>query len=188
MMKEYTWTEYLASLPAARDEGHYPSSWTDNESFDTAMHKMANGDEAYAAMADKLLDQLQDLSEGMPVREWTASPIGAYPIVPEVLSGMPACMRILSPSGELTPVKVVISSTSSGAVSKETMTKRGVAVLALIQKLQVIRPVELYILVEGNDEHVRDDLFQMIRVDTKPLSVAHACFALANVGDRKSVV
>jgi hypothetical protein len=49
-------------------------------------------------------------------------------------------------------------------------------------KLKAVRPVELSILVEGDFGSGRGNLFQLITVDTKPLSIAHACFALANVG------
>lgn len=183
MKVEYTWSEYLASLPAASARAHYAGGdWTDGESFDSALRKMAMGDDTYAHMADALLDKLSDLAEGVPQREWTPAPYGAFPCVPEYLAGMPTNMRAMSPSGELSPVKVVVSTTCSGGLDKETMTKRGVTVLALVMKLQQIRPVELYVLVEGNDENRKDNLFQLIKLDTKPLSIAHACFALANVG------
>jgi hypothetical protein len=179
---EFTWGEYLASLPAAAERSlAHGGSWTDFETFDSALRKMTHGDDAYAAMADELLDKLADLSEGAPVREWAPGAIGAYCVVPEAIMGLPQCMRQLAPAGELSPVKIVISSTCSAGVDKRVMTERGVAILALLQKLQAIRAVELYILVEGN-EGGAGNLFQMIRVDTKPLSVAHACFALANVG------
>jgi hypothetical protein len=183
MKLDFTWTEYLASL-AKFDDYHGASDWTDGESFASAREKMAHGDDSYASMADRLLDSLSTVTDGVPVREWAPSPMGAYPVVPEFLSGMPACMRAMSSSPtELSPVRIVVSSTCSAGIDKETMTRRGVAVLALVQKLQQIRPVELVILVEGNDERGgKKNLFQLIAVDTKPLSVAHACFALANVG------
>lgn len=179
---EFTWGEYLATLPAAASHSlARGDSWTDHETFDSALRKMTHGDDAYAPMADALLDKLADLAEGAPVREWAPSVMGAYPVVPEAIMGLPLCMRQLSPAGELSPVKIVISSTCSAGVDKKIMTQRGVAILALLQKLQAIRPVELFILVEGN-EGGSGNLFQMIKVDTKPLSIAHACFALANVG------
>lgn len=186
MMKEYTWSEYLESLAPCAGSGwakESGSDWTDGESFETAKYKMANGDDSYAHMADALLEKISDLAEGVPVREWSPSPIGAYPVVPEFLTGRPDCMRVMSTTGELSPVKIVISTTCSAGLDKETMTRRGVAVLALVMKLQQIRPVELYVLVEGNGGYKGDrNVFQMIKLDTKPLSIAHACFALANVG------
>ena len=182
MKLEFSWSEYLESLRGAVSASRSASDWTDGESWTSAMHKMAYGDDTYAAMADKLLDEIAEVSEGIPVREWNPSPMGAYAVVPEFIMGFPTCMRTIAPSGELSPVKIVVSSTCSGGIDKSTMTKRGVAILALVRKLQMLRPVELYILVEGNDEKESDNLFQLIRLDTKPLSVAHACFALANVG------
>jgi hypothetical protein len=185
MMVEYTWSEYLASLDDAKSHGSaYGYEFTDNESWDSAMAKMTHGDDKHVSKADALLDKLSDVSEGVPVREWTPSPMGAYPVVPEFLSGMPTCMRSLSPAGELAPLKVVVSTTSSGGLDLETLRRRGVAVLALVMKLQTIRPVDLYVLVEGNDckQGRRQNLFQMIRLDTRPLSIAHTCFALANAG------
>lgn len=183
MKIDYTWTEYLASLPQCSKWAHGAGEWTDYESWDSALTKMANGDDTYAAMADKLLSQLSDVSDGVPIREWAPNVMGAYPIVPEFLSGMPTCMRSMDASETtLAPLNVIVSSTCSAGIDRKVMTQRGVAVLALIQKLQMVRPVELWILVEGNDDKTKDNLFELIRVDTKPLSVAHACFALANVG------
>lgn len=183
MIETYTWGEYLASLPAARSSAKYSGGdWTDGETFASALAKMAHGDDTYASLADQLLDRLNDVTEGVPMREWTPCPYGAYPVIPEFLAGHPACMRVMSPSGEPAPVKIVVSTTCSGGTDKQAMTERGAAILALVQKLQAIRPVELYVLVEGNDEKVGDNLFQLISIDTKPLSIAHACFALANVG------
>lgn len=186
MMQEFTYSEYLASLPAASHDAAGSSSWTNYESWSTALNKASHGDDTYASMADKLLDQISDLSDGVPVREWVPSPFGAYPIVPEFLAGLPTPMRVMSPSGELSPVKVVVSTTCSGGIETETMTRRGVAVLALVMKLQAVRPVDLFLLVEGNVRG-REDLFQLIRIDTKPLSIAHACFAMANVAFARSL-
>lgn len=177
----YTWGEYLASLPDAKEKSWSSGGiWTDNETFDSALAKMANGDDTYAEMANKLMDRLTDLSEGVPVREWTPNVMGAYAVIPEVITGMPLCMRSFSHSGESQPLKVIVSTTCSGGIDCETMTKRGVAILALVQKLRMVRPVELIILVEGNVKG-RGNLFQLITVDL-PLSVAHACFAMANAG------
>lgn len=181
MKVEFTWGEFLATLPAASGESHGESSWTDYETFDSALTKMTQGDDSYATMADELLEKISDVTEGVPQRVWSASPYGAYPVVPEYLMDSPTPMRMLSSQGDVSPVKVVVSTTCSGGISKETMTARGTAILALVMKLQQIRPVELYLLAEGNHQGTKD-LFVMIRVDTKPLSIAHACFAMANVG------
>lgn len=178
----YTWSEYLSSLPAASGHGsHSGGDWTDNETFDSALAKMANGDDTYVGMANKLLDKLEAVSGGVPETEWAPSVYGAYPVVAEFINGRPDCMRRRLPTAEPKPLRVIVSSTCSGGIDRKTMTERGVALLALVQKLQMVRPVELVILVEGNVGG-HGNLFQIITVDTKPLSVAHACFALANVG------
>lgn len=179
---KYTWGEYLEALPACKSisvaEG---GDWTDGESFTSALRKMTHGDDAYVPMADKLLDKIGDLAEGLPVRQWTPSPCGAYGIVPEAIMGLPTPMRTMAPSGDLSPVNIIVSTTCSGGIDKATMTKRGVAILALLQKLQAIRPVELSILAEGGSS-MHGNVLELIQIDTKPLSIAHACFALANVG------
>ena len=181
---EFTWGEYLSSLQGVDKYHHHSQSdWTDDESWDSAKEKMHSGDDAYVSMASELLDKLQDITDGVPARQWTPSPMGAFPVVPEFLMGLPMCMRAMAPSGDLAPMRIIISSTCSGGIDKQTMTKRGAAILALLQKLQAIRPIELVILVEGNEGgRDRKNLFQLIKVDTKPLSIAHACFAIANVG------
>jgi hypothetical protein len=61
------------------------------------------------------------------------------------------------------------------------MQKRGAAILALLLKLQQVRPIQLYLLTELHGK--RDGWhYQLIRIESQPLAVGVAAFALCNVG------
>ena len=61
------------------------------------------------------------------------------------------------------------------------MQKRGIAILALVLKLQQIRPVNLYLLHEG-DGRQDSETFTVVKLDTRPLDISVVCHTLTDVG------
>ena len=157
------------------------SSWYGGISYQTALDLATSGDDTLVSQAQLLFDALEAQLD-TPQGEWTASPIGAYPIVPEALAGLPDCMRRrVEVSNDHAPVTVYVSTTCSASVDAEAMLKRGVAILALVMKLQAIRPVKLVLLAElhGSSD---GQCIQAIEVNSQPLDLATACYALTAVG------
>lgn len=167
---------------AERNQSHEHSSdsWYGNVTGTTAVKYAISGDDSYVAEAEKLMDKLESSIE-INAHRWEASMYGAYPIVPEFLAGSPTPMRCrVAVVEESTPISIYVSTSSSAGVDSNTMLKRGTAVLALLLKMQAIRPVELYLLSElhGTD----GETILVIKVESKPLNVGVAAFTMCNVG------
>jgi len=158
------------------------SEWFNCETTAASVKRARLGDESIVAEAEKLIDYLDDLSEGLQLETWSPAQAGAYPIVAEYLAGSPTCMRHKQPSGDYSPVSVYVCTTSSAIVSKKQFLNRGTAILALILKLQKVRPVQLYITCELDSGDRTQDAIQIIPVDSQPLSIAQAAYLLCSTG------
>lgn len=135
------------------------------------------GDDSLVAEAEKLLEQLMVASETIKVMQWNPSVYGAYPVVPEFLAGSPTPMRHRqSVETENLPIGIWVDLTSSGRIGLDTLRRRGIVLLALVLKLQAIRPIELYVCIgsSSNRGGVR------ITLNTRPLDLASSCFILCN--------
>lgn len=110
-----------------------------------AMEYARTGNAALVPMAEAFLDQITADVETARA-EWVPSPVGAFPIVPDYLSGRPDSMRRrVQVDSPMAPVRVMCDLTSSAGVGFEALQKRGAAVLALVMALaQQGRAVELW--------------------------------------------
>lgn len=152
-------------------------SWRD------AMDYLDRGSMAHVARAEALLERL---TYSIPVigPEWQMAVAGAFPIVPEFLSGRPDCMRrkvhLLKDS---TPIRIFINLSSSCTVEPETLARRGPVYLALALALARVRPVEVYGLgtasnrMFGGGDRASLNLATVIRVPIN--NTAAACGLLA---------
>ncbi len=114
--------------------------------------------------------------------EWVPSPIGAYPIVPDFLVGLPDCMRRrVEVVSDAAPISVYVDIGSSACFSADVLLKRGIAILALVLKLQAVRSVNLILLDENGGRYGNDDMVYAIQIDSKPLDLGTACYALTDV-------
>lgn len=176
-----SWSDFVHAVSQADVVGaeSASTSWAGLD-YETALEYAKTGDERLVERAQALLDKLESVEDGIPTRQWSASPYGAYPCVPDYLAGMPDCMRTIAPTGDIAPIGIYCSTTSSGCIDTISMQKRGTAILALVLKLQQIRPVELYLTAELGSYDCSS--FEIIPIDSKPLSLAHACYALTSAG------
>lgn len=157
------------------------ASWWGGDSMSTLLDKCVNGDERYIAAAEDMLDQLRDDIE-IPKPQWSPSPYGAFPDVPSFLAGEIECMRHMVSDPHMTsPVRIFFDPTSSAGLDADTLVKRGTAALALTMALAQMRPVELWTF---SDIEAKDDDLALIcvKIQTAPLMVSEACFALCNPG------
>lgn len=149
-------------------------------SYDQAVNLATSGDDTLVPQAQAIIDQL-DCEIDTPCGQWLSSPIGAYPIVPEALAGLPDCMRRrVEVSQDNAPVTVYVSTTCSADISAQDMLKRGVAILALVLKLQSFRPVKLVLLAETHGQS-DGQCIQAIEINSQPIDLATACYALTSV-------
>lgn len=163
--------KYWSSAP------RYNSSWDAGISHDRAIDFAISGDEKFVASAEVLLEKIDSEVES-PHAEWVPSIYGAYPIVPEYLAGSPTPMRHKTrvPS-DASPVAIWVDLTCSGGFSAEEMKKRGVAILALVMKLQAIRPVDLYLV--SCVQRLSGGL--VVKIESQPISLGTAGLALCAI-------
>lgn len=107
-----------------------------------------------------------DASFDRPKRVWMEGPMGAYPIVPEVLNGHPFCMRQLSAAPfEQSPMHIVVDASAAVGVDASLCFERSIAIAALISRLQETRPVEVSVCFAGLVSMGRDEVAnQMVLV------------------------
>ena len=177
-----TYSDFLAVASSGNCARHddYRSSWFNGETAEQSLNFAQYGNDSLVPEAEKLLESIQDVYGGTETNQWEPSPCGAYPIVPEYLNGSPTCMRQMLPVGEVSPVCIYVCTTCSAAVTPEQIKKRGIAILALVMKLQAIRPVELFVTAETDG--TGGDVIQVIPIESKPLSLAHATYCLTSAG------
>jgi hypothetical protein len=160
---------------------HEPDAWTGG-SFDATCQKLLSGDRSIVVKAEAMLGKLLDVTMQTPRREWNPSPVGAYPIVPEVLAGSPTPMReSRATQSELGPVGVYVNVSTSAGMDAEDIFKRGVVITALISKLQAVRPVDLYLMAANTREGHSGRNVVIVRLDTRPLDLSVVGFALSSV-------
>lgn len=184
MLKRYqSYVDFVEATKLSRDyrQRHSNTDFFGDADYSECINRAENGYEKYVSEAETMLDKLSSIENGDALREWSPSVCGAYPIVPEFLAGHPLCMRSLQASDKLAPVSLYACSTLSSAISVSDMLKRGTAILALAMKLQQTRPVELYITSEVHGA-TDGDYIQVIPIPSRPLSLAHACYALCSPG------
>ena len=159
------------------------SDWTAYTSYDDCVKFAIEGNDKYVETAQKLIDQLDvELPETKAFRV-IRSPFGGRVNFSDWQRGLPDPMRRkvkrVSDTNEL---KIVVSTTSSASVNYKDMEKRGTAILALLLKLQTVRPIQLYLLSELSGNGWQGWHHALIRVESQPLAVGVAAFALCNVG------
>lgn len=176
-------------------KGHYRSDratdpWYGNRglSFDKACDLALTGDDSLVSEATALLAKLETSIDTM-AHAWLPSPVGAYPIVPEALAGMPDPMRRRAlVESELAPITVHLPTNATADLSPNQVMTRGLAVLALVMKLQSVRPVKLVVTGElsidagGHGSYGSTDEFISVDINTQPLDLATACFVITQVG------
>lgn len=169
----------------ARVESKYSSArhsgWWGGDSISKLMDKCLAGEESHIAKAEELLDHLRDEIE-IPKPQWNPSPYGAFPDVGAFLAGEVECMRHIRSDPSMTaPVRVYYDPTSSAAIDSDTLVQRGVAALALAMALAQMRPVELWTFSDL-DSHGDGLALICAKIQTNPLMLSEACFALCNPG------
>lgn len=185
MLKTYEFDAYLEVAKTAtshRSEwSEDGSSWFGHLTNAQCLDGMVAGEESLVPKAEELLDKI-DAAVETPHSEWIPSIYGAYPIVPEFLANNPECMRHRTQvPTDAAPVSIYVSTTSSGSIDHNVMLARGVAILALVMKLQAIRPIDIYLLAETHGQ-TDGELLQVIRIPTQPVNISVAAFVLSRVG------
>ncbi len=148
--------------------------------YDETIERAIHGDESYVSRAEKLISQLDVAVPETKAFKVVHSPYGGRVNMGDWLAGTPTPMRRrVRSNSEYAPIKIVVSTTTSAGISESTIEKRGCTILALLLKLQQVRPIQLYLLTEL---HGRTDgwHYQLVRIESQPLAIGVAAFALCN--------
>lgn len=157
------------------------ASWWGGDSLSTLATKCVAGETKHVSAAEQMLDQLRDEIE-VPRPQWSQSPFGAFPNVGEFLAGEMDCMRLMiSDPSQTSPIRIWFDPTSSAAIDHADLVKRGTAVLALTMALSQIRPIELW-TYSDLDAHGKGLSLICAKIQTAPLMLSEACFAMCNPG------
>lgn len=145
-------------------------------SFHEACRLARVGDNDIAARVGQYLERFDVERLGRITKH---VPDGGAVDVPGFLAGRPDCFtRRERHRNVRSPLKIVVNVTPGANFSKKQIENRGAAILALVQTAVELRPIELYALV-GVDGRP-PDYYMMVRLESKPLSIAHAAFALCH--------
>jgi len=161
--------------------------WFGNLSHAECCERSLHGDESLVAKASEVLNLAEAQIPETRKYQWQDAPAGYFPNIPAYLAGHPCSMRrrtkVLC---ELGPINIYVCTTCSAATSADYMLNRGAAIVALVQKLQSLRPVNLFAVAEL--QGATDDAFTgVFRFDTKPVNLAQIAFCFSHVGFTRSV-
>jgi hypothetical protein len=100
------------------------------------------------------------------------------------MAGNPACMfGVTIDPTDRSPVDLYIDPWVSGGIRAYAIQQRGIAILALVQALQMYRPVHAYILKGSHHTQARKtakDTIQTLQIPTQPMDLARASFLLCS--------
>lgn len=157
-------------------------AWYSYESVAQTDMARRHGSDTLVSSAETLMDNINASLE-LPQRVWAATPAGIVPSVPDVIMGLPEPMRAPAwENNDRAPVNVWVAVTSSGGVDQIALAKRGTAALALTMALiQSGRPTTLTLLNTLSGMHGGETVIA-VRIETAPLMLATACWALTSQG------
>jgi len=173
---------YNTLTDLAADAAKVPAKWQTGGhdcpmSYADACQAIVRGDASQVPRAEKLLDQLMTDSVEVMTPMWEASVWGAYPSVPDFLSGHPQPMRALVPQvAEKAPIKIWVDLASSAGVTLEELERRGITILALLLKLQQTRPVDLVLCYGAPSNGVG----MVLPWQTRPMDLSTTCAMLCS--------
>ena len=158
-----------------------------NQTFEDAMRGLRSGRPETVAKSDKLLQQMQGDTIELDVPNWEHAVAGFIPCVPSYLAGSPESMRRpVQTSSDRSPIRVFASVCLSASFKADKIQKRGIALLALCRKLQMARPVELWIFADLHGGDAEDGTgncaIPVVKIETMPLDLTTATYAMTDAG------
>lgn len=173
-------SEFSDAVPS--DSGpKRPTSFCGGDSFEAARLGAKNGHPPAVKRSERFMNKLEAEGFSLPSLSFEHSVAGAFPCVPSFLAGAPDAMLepVQSPS-DRSPIKVFASICCSGGIDSKSFEKRGVTILALVRKLQAVRPVELFIYADlyGHGGAA----IPVIKIETRTVDLSSASYAIAHAG------
>lgn len=161
--------------------------WYGNITREECYDKATKGDDRLVAESEKYIEGLNLSIPDTKGVEYIPSMYGSRFKLGEYMSGSPSFMRRrVKRDNDISPVKIVVDMMVSCGISADTMHKRGNVILALLMKVQEVRPVELILVCGGGlggyASRPSGYVYQVIPIESKPLNISQAAFVLTSVG------
>jgi hypothetical protein len=157
-------------------------------SFKEAIQGLRYGDLALVEQAEKIMDKLRYegiMSTGLPMPSRAVT--GAMTILPLYNAGIPNCMvtrNMGDIQGVNAPLNIYWDRFRSGMLDGDAVVRRGIAITAFVMAMNNIRPVNLYFISAScphNATGYERGLYGgLIRMETRPLDLARACWIFTN--------
>lgn len=157
--------------------------WDNGLSFQEAVSRGEKGDpglvSSYIKDVDRLVNEFNFRDDFK--NKYVSSVAGSRVSIPDYLFGSPRSMKRRAPQETtVRSVNIYVGLVCAAGIKAEQMLKRGSTILALLEFLQMSQiSVELYLLVETHGE-TDGDLIQIINVQSHPLDLSTAGFAVAH--------
>ncbi len=173
----------MAEVPPSLIASAYRDSYWDGDvSPKEAAERAIKGDLSLVESSTKVVDKIvAEKLLSVDRAKYVPGVQGTRVAVPDYLSGTPYCMRRRTRVPTLTrSVRIYVCMTSSCGVSATNLIVRGTTILGLLSFLQSCQvAVELYLVAQlaGRDDGA---FYQVIKVESNPLDLSTACFAIAH--------
>jgi hypothetical protein len=173
----------LPNSSRLNDGRMYDAKWQDGLDFNQAVSKATTGDLSRVAASDALMSKLENLLDFDTSQMQTVDAMtGGIPNVAAYLAGSPINMRrrqrVMS---QAAPLNVIVDLGSSAGISSEQLARRGATILAFVRIMSAQRPVNLYLATAFSPNSARESTVAgvAVRVDTSPLDLARASYAIS---------
>lgn len=180
--------DHCAKLPAQIKKGReeHDPKWSGASRFADVEAWLRDGKPSCVAPSDALLTRFDDLQFVSRKSAIVPAVSGGAPNVGAFLAGSPVAMRQrVKTISDAAPLRIIADPSSSADIKKETLERRGAAVLALVRMLSAVRPVELYCGFSSycpQTVHGKHSAhYELVRIDTSPLDLIRAAYLLADV-------
>lgn len=148
-----------------------------------AIELMNKGDPAKTKRVTDIIDKLDATFSGRERAEYVPAIVGAYPVVPDFLHGMPECMRAKTMvESELAPIRLFVGINVNCTVDAIKAEIRGAASAALAMQLARVRPVELYAFTECHATKTSyKEIIFIVPISTAPVIDKDIAFAFSSI-------
>lgn len=170
----------VVGAEASGTANHY-GGWAGTDTLEEAVEMAQAGWQDGATAVAKALDSLPAGVEVLP--DWRMSVQGAFPCIPEYLSGSPECMYRLEDNRRIAHrLSLIVPHAYSAAVKASQAMQYAKAVAALVRSLEAAGiDVAIYSVSTGHNKHVygmpRAMYAVVVREFGEPLDLAKVAFA-----------
>jgi hypothetical protein len=186
-MSEFADTLNADAKFLAEEEGR--RAWAGNMTKAEALRATVAGNLPGVAALEQFLERMEAFELPTARHQTIDDVCGGVPNVPAFIAGHPLNMRRrVRRENEAAPIAVIVDTISGADIEADKVNRRGAAILALVRALSARRPVELWACGALDADNTKNAVFVLIRIETTPLDLATAAFALAHAAFPRQLI